>query len=156
MENDTTDTDNDHTNENDDKNGDHNNDGTNNNDNDNHDNNISNNDEINQIYKGIKETKDIIEKFNIPTMKENFQKIEDRIRNLEQKIDDNVNTGLHHPTHIYTWEEIKNICIRSFAQGVSFYFAYIILGLLYDRILKKQNANTTTTTTTNNNNNNNK
>jgi len=86
----------------------------------------------------------------------NFQKkIEDRIRNLEQKIDDNVNTGLHHPTHIYTWEEIKNICIRSFAQGVSLYFAYIILGLLYDRILKKQNANTTTTTTTNNNNNNN-
>mmetsp|Transcript_3292 Transcript_3292/g.4059 ORF Transcript_3292/g.4059 Transcript_3292/m.4059 type:complete len:108 (-) Transcript_3292:21-344(-) len=84
-------------------------------------------DQINEINRsGLKHKKDI------KKLKEDITEINDKLDTSHQY------ANLSKP---FTNSELKNICVKALVQGISLYASYLILGVIWERLLKKDSNN---------------
>merc|ERR1712130_67927 len=94
----------------------------------------SQSEQLDEIREELAEIKKFMKKSS--NQKRELNELKEKIKFIEERLDDG------HPLDLardFTASEIKNICIKAIAQGVSFYVAYLILGVCWERFLKQDN-----------------
>eukprot|EP00484_Ammonia_sp_Unknown_P030148 CAMPEP_0197029288 /NCGR_PEP_ID=MMETSP1384-20130603/8770_1 /TAXON_ID=29189 /ORGANISM="Ammonia sp." /LENGTH=89 /DNA_ID=CAMNT_0042458425 /DNA_START=54 /DNA_END=323 /DNA_ORIENTATION=+ len=70
----------------------------------------------------------------IREIKNQNAELQKRIQMIENRLDEG------HPLDMardFTWHEIQNLCIKAVAQGLSFYLAYLVMGVVWERFFKE-------------------
>eukprot|EP01084_Bolivina_argentea_P092185 165869_1 len=101
---------------------------------------MSNNEQTQQALEEIKEQLAEMNKFikKSSAQGKTLKELQQKVKFLEERLDDN------HPMDMardFTYYEIKNICIKAIAQGLSFYLAYLLLGVFWESSFKDMNKN---------------